>query len=405
MAWRDLWRETYTTHSPDEIRILRLLLGQLQTQDWPVTLADIGAIRQILRKNEPFEVRLKEVKQRVDEVKERPNSSATVAELENERVKHEARELSLEDEYGSLVAKRYGPYSLAHTVDTAGDSTVPVPNGNGTEFLFAPEISVVESASSKIAAGICVPSDPMLDILRWRVETNLEKIRTGRNIVGMQRQLQTYASPVDPTAAIQRAAVGGQVDELIPSEPPPIFRFSFLVERARYYVGVAQQLETLLLASYEKYDDALYNWLKAKQDLKTAQANLALQALRITEARNGIELAKRQQERAQIQENYFAGLLNAGLLPFEQEAIERLWTAHDFTYAASVFGGIGGLAAAAVGAIFGSPGGPPGMAAGVTLGGIAGAIMTGGQTFRDIASIHSTASQARSLQASYMRRT
>lgn len=326
-AWRYLVDEIYETHTSTEIRLLQLLLEPLQTRNGRVKLSDIHNIGKILRKKEPFDKRLLEVKQYVDQIMKRTVHTKTFSEIRREQEEYEGKELSWEDKYCEILSKErryvYGYY------DIANPNNVPQ----------SPEVDVAEQLSLKIDSGsFCVPFNPILSIMRWRIESNLEKIATCRNYAGMRRSLQTYAAPVDPKAAVLAAAAGEDIESLIPSEPPPIHRFSYLIERARYYVSMAQQLENLLLQSYEKVDIERYNLLKAKQDLKVADANLALQALIIQEANDNIELAKLQEDRAVFQYQHFLDLLNAGLNEFEIAALQLMVASAGMYIIAATFG-------------------------------------------------------------------
>src|SRR5262249_623811 len=105
------------------------------------------------------------------------------------------------------------------------------------------------------------------------------------------------------------------------SEPPPIYRYSYLLERARYFISVAQQMEAALLAAEEKGAAEAYNLLKAKQDQQTARANVQLHALRLTEALDATQLARMERTRVDFQRQHFEGLLQAGLSGYEQAAL------------------------------------------------------------------------------------
>jgi Tc toxin complex TcA C-terminal TcB-binding domain len=388
VAWRRVGDALFECFTTQQGRVVGLLIAPVRRLEDNVFLADIGAIEAIMRMDASFEDRLVDLRALVAEIQARDDGgdTRTLADLLASIEALREHELTLENRYAQVLASRW-------------PAATGVPGGVG-------ETALVAASGLRLGgAEFCVPANPVLDALRRRVESSLDKIRNCRNIAGLRRQLQTYRTPVNPMLAVEQAAAGELDEEVVPPEPPPTFRFSYLMDRARYYTGLAQQLEALLLASFEKGDQAQYDLLKARQDLKSTQANLALQALRIAEANDGVELARRQRERSSIQSGYFEGLISDGLLGYEQEAIDRLWVAHDFTYAATILGGIGAIGGAVGGAIVGSIyGGPPGTAAGAIVGGIAGALSGGGQVFRDIAAIHSIASQARTLQAGFLRR-
>jgi hypothetical protein len=170
--------------------------------------------------------------------------------------------------------------------------------------------------------GFCIPRNPVYEALRFRIESNLSKIRSCRNIAGIRRSLESYAAAQDPTALVQQAAAGGgDIEDFIPAEPPPMFRYSYLWERARQSTTNAQHLEAYLLASFEKADAAAYSLLQAKNDLKMATEHVALQALRVREAGQGVTQAQLQRDKARYSGEHFSSLLEEGESTFEQQAI------------------------------------------------------------------------------------
>jgi hypothetical protein len=261
---------------------------------------------------------------------------------------------------------------------------------------ISPEVFLADLLPFKIGkGGFYAPANPVLETLRWRIEANLEKIRTGCNFAGVRRDLPIYSYPTDPVAAVQQAAAGESIEESIPGEPPPNYRFSYLIERARYYASIAQQLETILLQSYEKFDAESYTLLKAKQDLQVSGANLSLQDLRVTEANDGCTLATYQRERAEFQNTHFNELINTGLSEKEDCAMKNFWSAYNW-----------GIAAGISESVYSSwQGVGSGMAMGTWWTAMVGGILGGvaGNT-RANSNIYSMLSQGRAMQASFERR-
>ncbi|PLS80228.1 MAG: hypothetical protein CYG59_09110 [Chloroflexi bacterium] len=161
--------------------------------------------------------------------------------------------------------------------------------------------------------GFCVPPNPVIRTLRLRAELNLYKLRTCRNIAGMQRQVEAYAAPTDTTSGLPTIGAGGQL--VLPGtarfQPTP-YRYAALIERAKQLATLAQQMEERFLATLEKLDAERYNLRRARQDMRLAQAGVRLQELRVTEAQGGRTLAEMQKQRAQIQVDHYQSLLNAG---------------------------------------------------------------------------------------------
>src|SRR5262249_25891295 len=200
------------------------------------------------------------------------------------------------------------------------------------ELLEAPDLLV--PGALKLTAPLPgpsgdfdVPPNGILVALRFRAELNLFKLRTGRNIAGLQRQIEPYAAPTDADTALPSLGAGGQLTlpSAQPLRPTP-YRYTFLVERAKQLAQMAAQMEAAMLSAFEKRDAELYNLLKARQDVKLTRAGVRLQDLRVHEAEDGVKLAQLQQQRAQIQQDYFDGLLDQGRLGLNGAEIASLAT-------------------------------------------------------------------------------
>lgn len=182
-----------------------------------------------------------------------------------------------------------------------------------------------------------VPENPVFASLKFKSELNLFKIRTCRNIAGMKRQIDPYAAPTDTTSGMPVIGPGGQL--VIPGntklEPTP-YRYKVLIQRAKEMIGIAQQIESNFMATLEKLDAEKYSLMKAKQDLKLANATVRLQDLRVREAESGVTLAEKQVDRAKFQMDHFAKLISEGVSSLEAEAIGHLVSASDLQTSAHV---------------------------------------------------------------------
>jgi hypothetical protein len=141
----------------------------------------------------------------------------------------------------------------------------------------------------------CIPPNPVLEALRLHAELNLYKLRTCRNIAGMERQIEPYAAPTDTTSGLPSIGPGGQLllPETVTIRPTP-YRFSILIERAKQLVQQAAQIEAAMLVAFEKRDAEAYTVLKARQDISLAHASVQLQELRVREAESGVALTELQ---------------------------------------------------------------------------------------------------------------
>lgn len=201
--------------------------------------------------------------------------------------------------------------------------------------------------------GFCIPLNPVLDSLHLWAKLNLYKLRTCRNIAGIERELAPYAAPTDILSGLPQIGTGGQL--ILPgliSFPATPYRYGVLIERAKQLVSIAQQIEASFLSALEKLDAELYSLLKARQDMQSARAGVRLQDLRVREAESGVTLAELQKERSQIQVDHFENLLDEGLLFYEQAALGSMVVAAGLYTAAGIAGLSGG--AGFLGSLFGT---------------------------------------------------
>jgi len=165
-------------------------------------------------------------------------------------------------------------------------------------------------------SSFCVPANQVLAALRTHAELNLYKLRHCRNIAGQERQLEPYAAPTATTSNLQMTGTSGTF-----ALPPTPYRYSALIERAKQLVQLAAQAEAAMLSALEKHDAEAYNLLKARQDVSLTSAQVQLQALRVQEAADGVQLAQFQQAKAQTQENHYQSLIDNGLSDYETAAL------------------------------------------------------------------------------------
>src|SRR5262249_13101689 len=171
--------------------------------------------------------------------------------------------------------------ALAPWLRVTSRSDVNANDGTGTANLTALQtyqrfqIGFVPSAA---ALWGCIPPNPTPASLRQHAEVNLRKLRSGRNIAGMIRDLDPYAAPTNTATALPTIGAGGQLN--LPgtvSIQPTLYRYTVIIERAKQLTQTAIQMEAAMLAALEKADDKAYGLLKARQDLNLSQANTALQ--------------------------------------------------------------------------------------------------------------------------------
>lgn len=193
------------------------------------------------------------------------------------------------------------------------------------EYAIANPASAVKAAGRWIwqyvpapSFNFCIPTNPILEALQLRAELNLYKIRTCRNIAGVERELDLYAAPTDTVSGLPVIGAGGQLTlpGAVTFIPTP-YRYSIIIERAKQMVSLAQQVEAAFLSALEKRDAEFYNLMKARQDIRTTRTGIRLQDLRIKVAEGEVKLSEFQKDRAQIQADHYKNLLDQGVSSLE----------------------------------------------------------------------------------------
>lgn len=190
---------------------------------------------------------------------------------------------------------------------------------NARELLLQPDLDPPVASGSN---DIVLPN-PILEALRLRVDIQLGKLRQGRNIAGMKRQVELPAS-MPTSSGLPQIGSGGQL--IIPGamsqlRPTPYY-FRVLLERSKQLTGIAQQMEAAFLAALEKRDKENYDLLRAGYGLQLAQAGTLLQDRRKDETKKQTALAVLQRDRAKIQQDTYQEWIDDGFNEWETLMID-----------------------------------------------------------------------------------
>ena len=147
-----------------------------------------------------------------------------------------------------------------------------------------------------------------------RVEDRLYKIRNGLNLEGVARPLALFQPPVDPNQLVQAAAAGGSgAISFASTGVAPHYRFDAILARARNVTANLIQLGASLLAALEKRDAEALAQLQSGQHTQLLQLMTTTKTQQIDEAQANRAALQRGLEAAQYRQQYYQGLLTAGL--------------------------------------------------------------------------------------------
>ena len=180
------------------------------------------------------------------------------------------------------------------------------------DILRFEELQDLQPSTAMQAMQAYLPS-PVLASMRAHTASALSKLRRGLSYLG---------TPMPPD--MTRGPGGGALSSLV--RPTP-YRYRVLMERAKQLTAQAQQLESQYLAALEHGDAETEKFLSSGFGLDIAQKTVDLKALQATEAGDGMELARRQQTRSQMQSDRYREWIAAGQTQNERAQIENIWAA------------------------------------------------------------------------------
>jgi Tc toxin complex TcA C-terminal TcB-binding domain len=255
-----------------------------------------------------------------------------------------------------------------------------------TRYLEALDLLNMPEMQATSQLGGKTLENSLLQSVRNHASMNLLKLRNGLNIAGLERPIRTETTI-----------------RTVTRRPTP-YRYQALIERAKQLTATAGQIEASFLATLEKLDAEQYALLKAQQDIELSRTQVQLQNLRVNEAEDGVELAELQQDRTQIQVDYYQDLLRRGLLPAERDQLRDLRIASSTSFLGGLAQvGILGLGLASGGTTFLGLGAAAGVAGNATF---AGGILSAASSILGAAgNAASTNAQLQSLRANFERRS
>ncbi|GIJ51670.1 hypothetical protein Val02_85560 [Virgisporangium aliadipatigenens] len=264
-------------------------------------------------------------------------------------------------------------------------------------LLADPDLQQPPAAPNRLLA-----ENPLLVLLRLRSTNQLLKLRQGRNIAGMMRP-----SDEEQAAGTQPVfdANGTPVPPARPKLPPTGYRYAVLIDRVRRLVALAAQVENAYLGALERQDMETYRAVDAGRHIALAEQGVQLQRLRLTEAGDAQELARRRQRRSQIQQETYQDWIDGGPSSYENTVLAAYIGGGLSRIAAIGLGAAAAIAAQSVSIATASAGsmGAAGAAAAVPMGVYTGTTIAGAFA-NAVAAEADTVAQVAALQAGWERR-
>jgi len=160
----------------------------------------------------------------------------------------------------------------------------------------------------------CIPPNQVLLGYWDTINTQLTKIRNCMNIKGQFQPLNPFPS-IPGMGGMEGSSVsdwGGVI---------PNYRFSVMIQKAAELCNEVKSLGGSLLSALEKNDAEGLSILRATQEVSVQNAVDLVRQLQITDANLGLQNLLNYQSLINDKISYYSGLLQAGLLSLEQQAL------------------------------------------------------------------------------------
>ena len=197
------------------------------------------------------------------------------------------------DDFSNALVELENIFPYSSTASVSGSSTGTSLLGLGPALYF------------------CIPPNKKLLEYWDLVADRLFKIRHCQNIYGVERHLALFAPPIDPAALIQATSQGLSLGSILAdlSSPPPIHRFSFLIQKANEFCADVKGLGAALLSVLEKKDAEELSRLRASHETQMLDLMTAIRERQVLDAKAGKESLLKARETAGLRLKHYIDLL------------------------------------------------------------------------------------------------
>lgn len=139
------------------------------------------------------------------------------------------------------------------------ENLLPVVPSSTTPGDDAPELPHLE------VLYFCIPNNEKLLALWDSVADRLFKVRHCMNIEGVVRQLPLFEPPIEPALLVKAVAAGLDIGAALSdmNAPLPLYRFTFMIQRALEICNEVKALGAAMLAALEKRDADAFALLRS----------------------------------------------------------------------------------------------------------------------------------------------
>lgn len=172
----------------------------------------------------------------------------------------------------------------------------------------------------QIGPVFCIPRNKDLLALWDRVEDRLYKIHNCRNIDGERVDLALFAPEIDPMALVRARAAGLSLSDILGASAGnlPPYRFTYLVAKARDYVGLVQGFGSKLQSAMEKRDAEELAKLRLTQAINMQNLVTKIRENEVKIAEETLAELKKREEMFEYRESHFQQKIDDDLLPWDR---------------------------------------------------------------------------------------
>lgn len=217
------------------------------------------------------------------------------------------------------------------------ENVLPPPSSSTTMGDESPELPRLD------VLYFCIPHNEKLLKLWDDVADRLFKIRHCMNIEGVVRQLPLFEPPIDPAALVRAAAAGLDIGAALAdvSAPLPLYRFTFMVQRAEDLCLQVKSLGAAVLNALERRDAEAFALLRSTHEQVMLEQARIVRELQVAEAEQAKAALEAAREMTQARRRYYRGLLDGGLNAWEVTSLALTGGAIVAETVATVLNGIG----------------------------------------------------------------
>jgi hypothetical protein len=226
------------------------------------------------------------------------------------------------------IKKKYGENIPQFLIDLEN----LVPGGNSNILPLS------DQGYNDLDVYFCVSENTQLLSYWTIIEDRLYKIRNSMNIEGVVRILALFEPPLNPLDLAKAAAAGNNLPRLGSNgkAPASVYRFQYLIERAKELSNNLIQLGSSLLSALEKNDAEQLNLLHNTQERFIMNMNIQLRQNNISQLQLSLAALQYSLKSSQYRQDYFTTLITEGLNDAENVNLSAMSAALVFNVLGSV---------------------------------------------------------------------